>query len=193
MHNAAHFLGGLTLHDTNFERRLSASGQLETAATAGVAVVLAIIGIVMYEAISAGLPGLTSGDVPIWSLKVRRGAYYCRCRLKATYRRGLRQSSACKHASTEWHRGVHRESSKCRLCRAVSCASQRVRLFASALELCCGRLQWSADLPEAFVVLGYAFYIQPMLMPLLHEMPPGQLGVRLTTTAVRYVTLGACP
>jgi hypothetical protein len=54
-------------------------------------------------------------------------------------------------------------------------------------------LQWSADLPEAFVVLGYAFYIQPMLMPLLHEMPPGQLGVRLTTTAVRYVTLGACP
>ena len=54
-------------------------------------------------------------------------------------------------------------------------------------------LQWSADLPEAFVVLGYAFYIQPMLMPLLHEMPPGQLGVRLTTTAVRYVTLGARP
>ena len=47
------------------------AGQLETAATAGVAVVLAIIGIVMYEAISAGLPGLTSGDVPIWSLKVR--------------------------------------------------------------------------------------------------------------------------
>jgi len=30
-----------------------------------------------------------------------------------------------------------------------------------------------------------------MLMPLLHEMPAGQLGVRLMTTAVRYVTLGA--
>ena len=45
--------------------------QLETAATAGVVVVLAVIGIVMYEAISAGLPGLASGDVPIWSLKVR--------------------------------------------------------------------------------------------------------------------------
>ena len=53
------------------------------------------------------------------------------------------------------------------------------------------RLQWSPDLPEAFVLLGYAFYVQPMLMPLLHEMPPGQLGVRLMTTAVRYVTLGA--
>ena len=50
--------------------------------------------------------------------------------------------------------------------------------------------QWSADLPEAFVILGYAFYVQPMLMPLLHEMPAGQLGVRLMTTAVRYVTLG---
>ena len=47
------------------------SVQLETAATAGVIVVLAVIGIVMYEAISAGLPGLASGDVPIWSLKVR--------------------------------------------------------------------------------------------------------------------------
>ena len=47
--------------------------QLETAATAGVVVVLAVIGIVMYEAISAGLPGLASGDVPIWSLKVREG------------------------------------------------------------------------------------------------------------------------
>lgn len=46
--------------------------QLETAATAGVVVVLAVIGIVMYEAISAGLPGLASGDVPIWSLRVRR-------------------------------------------------------------------------------------------------------------------------
>ncbi len=47
--------------------------QLETAATAGVVVVLAVIGIVMYEAINAGLPGLASGDVPVWSLKVRRG------------------------------------------------------------------------------------------------------------------------
>ena len=46
--------------------------QLETAATAGVVVVLAVIGIIMYEAISAGMPGLSSGDVPIWSLKVRR-------------------------------------------------------------------------------------------------------------------------
>ena len=50
--------------------------QLEAAATAGVVVVLAVIGIVMYEAISTGLPGLASGDVPIWSLKVRRGAEF---------------------------------------------------------------------------------------------------------------------
>ena len=59
------------------------------------------------------------------------------------------------------------------------------------LSMLCERSQWSADLPEAFVILGYAFYVQPMLMPLLHEMPAGQLGVQLMTTAVRYVTLGA--
>ena len=54
------------------------------------------------------------------------------------------------------------------------------------------RMQWNSDVPEAFAVLGFAFYVQPMLMPLLHEMPAGQLGVRLMCRAVRVVTLGAC-
>lgn len=48
-----------------------ARAQLEKAATAGVVVVAAVIGIIMYEAIKAGLPGITSGEVPIWSLEVR--------------------------------------------------------------------------------------------------------------------------
>lgn len=34
-------------------------------------VVAAIIGIIMYEAIKAGLPGITSGELPIWKLEVR--------------------------------------------------------------------------------------------------------------------------
>lgn len=51
-------------------------------------------------------------------------------------------------------------------------------------------LQLSADLPEAFAVLGFAFYVQPMLMPLLHELPPGPASVRLTCTAVRIVVIG---
>ncbi|KAK9817843.1 hypothetical protein WJX72_002950 [[Myrmecia] bisecta] len=46
------------------------------------------------------------------------------------------------------------------------------------------------DLPEAFAVLGFAFYLQPMMMPLLHEMPAGDLGVQLTSTAVRIVVPG---
>ena len=34
-------------------------------------VVVAVIGIVMYEAIKAGLPGITSGELPIFSMQVR--------------------------------------------------------------------------------------------------------------------------
>ncbi|GLC55693.1 hypothetical protein PLESTB_001015400 [Pleodorina starrii] len=45
-------------------------------------------------------------------------------------------------------------------------------------------------LPEAFAVLGFAFYMQPMLMPLLKEMPPGPAGTRLTERAV-HITLFA--
>ncbi len=48
-------------------------------------------------------------------------------------------------------------------------------------------VQLSTELPEAFAVLGFAFYVQPMLMPLLHEMPPGQASVGITCTAVRIV------
>ncbi len=51
-------------------------------------------------------------------------------------------------------------------------------------------LQAGGDLPEAFAVLGFAFYVQPMLMPLLHELPPGPASVSLTATAVRIVVIG---
>ena len=34
-------------------------------------VVVAVIGIIMYEAIIAGLPGITSGEMPIWKMEVR--------------------------------------------------------------------------------------------------------------------------
>ena len=50
--------------------------------------------------------------------------------------------------------------------------------------------QEGGDLPEAFAVLGFAFYVQPMLMPLLHELPPGPASVDLTATAVRIVVIG---
>lgn len=39
-------------------------------------------------------------------------------------------------------------------------------------------------------MLGFAFYIQPMMMPLLHEMPAGQRGIALTSSAVYIVVMG---
>lgn len=51
-------------------------------------------------------------------------------------------------------------------------------------------MQAGGDLPEAFAVLGFAFYVQPMLMPLLHELPRGPASVSLTCTAVRIVVIG---
>lgn len=46
-----------------------------------------------------------------------------------------------------------------------------------------------ADLPEAVAVLSFAFYLQPMLLPLLKEMPPGDIGVELTSKALQFVTM----
>lgn len=34
-----------------------------------------------------------------------------------------------------------------------------------------------------------SFYVQPMLLPLLSEMPAGKVGVDLTCTAVQWVTM----
>lgn len=57
--------------------------------------------------------------------------------------------------------------------------------------MCCdSALQSAGQLPEAFVVLGFAFYLQPMMMPLLHDMPPGPAGLAITSTAVKIVILG---
>jgi len=47
-----------------------------------------------------------------------------------------------------------------------------------------------SELPESFAVLGFAFYLQPCLLPLMAEMPPGAAGVRLMTSATRTVVLG---
>jgi sodium-coupled neutral amino acid transporter 11 len=44
---------------------------------------------------------------------------------------------------------------------------------------------------QAVSVFGFAFYIQPVIMPLLKEMPAGQLGVKLTSYSTRVVVLGA--
>ncbi len=56
-----------------------------------------------------------------------------------------------------------------------------------------GPTQLDPHLPEAFAVLGFAFYMQPMLMPVLKEMPKGPGGVAVSERAVHVVLyLVAC-
>lgn len=44
----------------------------------------------------------------------------------------------------------------------------------------------SSDLTEAAAILGYAFYMQPMLLPLLHDLPhEGGVGARVLVKSVR--------
>ena len=51
----------------------------------------------------------------------------------------------------------------------------------------------AAALPEAAAVLGFAFYLAPVLFPLLHELPPSPRGPRLAAKASRGVTALVAP
>jgi sodium-coupled neutral amino acid transporter 11 len=52
------------------------------------------------------------------------------------------------------------------------------------------RAKLSRELPGAICVVSYAFYLQPMLLPMLREMPAGKAGVDLTCRATQLVTTG---
>lgn len=45
------------------------------------------------------------------------------------------------------------------------------------------------SLPEAVAVFSFAFYLHPMLLPLLHEMPSGPFGVTMTCRAAQIATV----
>ena len=51
-------------------------------------------------------------------------------------------------------------------------------------------LSMQEDAAEAFGILGFAFYIQPIVLPLLSEMPKGKAGVRVAKNAL-HVTIFA--
>lgn len=57
-------------------------------------------------------------------------------------------------------------------------------------ELPLAEIRLTADLPEAVGVLSFAFYVHPMLLPMLAEMPRGAEGQRLTALATELVTSG---
>ncbi|KAI8464659.1 MAG: transmembrane amino acid transporter protein-domain-containing protein [Monoraphidium minutum] len=92
--------------------------QLETAASAGVALVLGLVVLLGVRAVAAGFPGVADGEVPVWRVHV------------------------------------------------------------------------DGHLPEAFSVLAYAFYMQPMMMALLPEMPTGAAGAATMARAVRSTLYG---
>lgn len=50
--------------------------------------------------------------------------------------------------------------------------------------------EFRRDIPESISILSFAFYLQPLLLPLLSEMPPGEDGLKITCRALRHVTLG---
>ena len=45
--------------------------QLESVATVGVVVILAVLGIIVHTSIQAGLPAIKSGELPLWTFQVR--------------------------------------------------------------------------------------------------------------------------
>jgi hypothetical protein len=65
-------------------------GQLEGAATCGVAMVLALVALLGYDAAKAGFPAVRDGSLPIWTLQVRLGC--CRGGGEGG---GLRPSACC--------------------------------------------------------------------------------------------------
>lgn len=53
-------------------------------------------------------------------------------------------------------------------------------------------LQVTDQLPEAFSLLGFAFYLQPLIMPIIREMPEGKAGRQALTAAVHTSLMGEC-
>ena len=92
---------------------------LEHASTAGLGVLLLLFAVLTADAVGSGFRGITSGDVPLWSVN--------------------------------WH---------------------------------------SSHIAEAFSLIGYSFYLHPLMMPMLREMPPGAKGVGIMSDAVTVVIMG---
>ncbi|EFN59745.1 hypothetical protein CHLNCDRAFT_133361 [Chlorella variabilis] len=57
-------------------------------------------------------------------------------------------------------------------------------------ELPLFEMRWTPETPEAVSVFSYAFYVHPMLLPLLQELPRGRPGVDLLSRAVAVATVG---
>lgn len=43
---------------------------------------------------------------------------------------------------------------------------------------------------HTFALLGFSFYIHPLMMPMLAELPPGRVGLRIMSDSIKLVILG---
>ena len=153
----------------------------------------ALATIVVVDTVQSGFPAIRSGELPLWGLKacfpstqalIRSIGYCSHCKALAIASVGRVLCHACS-----LHLPILLQPGCFILCSLWPTGQKRRQAIVGfdSIESC---MQEGGDLPEAFAVLGFAFYVQPMLMPLLHELPPGPASVSLTGTAVRIVVIG---
>ncbi|KAI8107052.1 hypothetical protein M9434_001698 [Picochlorum sp. BPE23] len=51
-------------------------------------------------------------------------------------------------------------------------------------------VEYRSQIPQSIAILSFAFYLHPVLLPLLSEMPQNPTGLVVTCSALRIVTLG---
>ena len=52
-------------------------------------------------------------------------------------------------------------------------------------------LQWhSGHIAEAFALIGYSFYLHPLMMPMLRELPSGKRGIELMSQSMAITIMG---
>ena len=47
----------------------------------------------------------------------------------------------------------------------------------------------SGSIAEAFALIGFSFYLHPLMMPMLQELPPGRQGVKIMTDSLNFVIM----
>jgi solute carrier family 38 (sodium-coupled neutral amino acid transporter), member 11 len=91
---------------------------LEHVASAGNVVVLILCGVLTYDAFANNFYGITSGEVPLWTISAK-----------------------------------------------------------------------SENIAEAFALIGFSFYLHPLMMPMLQELPPGRKGVKIMRDSLNFVIM----
>ena len=99
----------------------------------------------------------------------------------------LRSMHALEHASSA---GVLVLLALCAVLTADAAGSGFAGVASGEVPL--WTLNWrSGHVAEAFALLGFSFYLHPLMMPMLQDMPPGARGVRIMSRAVAAVVPGA--